>query len=162
MEKDNAFNRFLNSDRGKQQTDVDAIRKVYDVEMKFVRKRSLWTGIGIGLLLAVLLSVLLFIGIWTNKQFIAEKAMDYIFTTYVQDLFETFPDGYVSNNQHKILPVLDDFTNAASKHKVSNHEFKQLGQQLFQALNDRELTYHEIDAILARMKDAAKGGNNFD
>ena len=99
--------------------------------------------------------------LWFNQDKIAEKALDYIVHNYMKELFAAFPDAYVSNNQHKILPILDEFTNATASREVSEAEFKEIGKSIIMALKDKELTYHEIDEILLKMKRASKKGSDF-
>ena len=67
----------------------------------------------------------------------------------------------MSNKQHKILPNLDKFTNAADAKKVTGAEFKYIGKNIIAALKDKELTYHEITDILTKMETATKSGYNF-
>ena len=67
----------------------------------------------------------------------------------------------MSHNQHKILPILDKFANAAATKKVTDSEFKYIGKNIIAALKDKQLTYHEITDILTKMQTASKSGYNF-
>ena len=140
----------------------DAVQRLFKIELKQVRRRSILLGVFIGVLASILLLFSLGSIIWFNQDAVAEKALDYIISGYMKDLFESFPDAYVSNNQHKILPILDNFTNAAAKNFVSEAEFKEIGKSVVFALRDKELTYHEIDDILSKMKQASNAGSFFD
>lgn len=139
----------------------DAYEKLFHIEKKQIKRRSLLTGIALGMLIFLLLLSGLALTAWTNQNKIAEAALEYLADNYLQDLFATFPDGYMSHNQHKVLPILDKFTNAAAAKKVTGAEFKYIGKNIIAALKDKELTYHEITDILTNMQTASKSGYNF-
>jgi len=139
----------------------DAYEKLFHIEKKQIKRRSLLTGIALGMLIFLLLLSGLALTAWTNQDKIAEAALEYLADNYLQDLFATFPDGYMSHNQHKVLPILDKFTNAAAAKKVTGAEFKYIGKNIIAALKDKELTYHEITDILTNMQTASKSGYNF-
>lgn len=145
-----------------QNPKADAIEKLFRIEVKDARKKSLLAGIFIGVLLIILIVISLVTFLWFNQEAVAERALDYVISGYMKDLFESFPDAYVSYNQQRILLVLDNFANAAAKHYVSDAEFKEIGKSVVFALRDKELTYHEIDDILAQMKEASNAGSFFD
>lgn len=145
-----------------QNPKADAIEKLFRIELKDARKKSLIAGIFLGVLLSIFIVVGVVSLLWFNQDVVADKALDYIISGYMKDLFESFPDAYVSYNQQRILLVLDNFTNAAAKHYVSDAEFKEIGKSIVFALRDKELTYHEIDDILSQMKLASNDGSFFD
>ena len=95
----------------------DAYEKLFRIEKKQIKRRSLLQGIALGMLIFLLLLSGLALTAWANQDKIAEASLQYLADNYLQDLFATFPDGYVSHNQHKILPILDKFTNAAAAKK---------------------------------------------
>jgi len=146
---------------GKTNMNQDAYEKLFQIEKKQIKRRSLLTGIALGMLIFLLLLSGLALTAWTNQDKIAEAALEYLADNYLQDLFATFPDGYMSHNQHKVLPILDKFTNAAAAKKVTGAEFKYIGKNIIAALKDKELTYHEITDILTNMQTASKSGYNF-
>ena len=146
---------------GKTSMNQDAYEKLFQIEKKQIKRRSLLTGIALGMLIFLLLLSGLALTAWTNQDKIAEAALEYLADNYLQDLFATFPDGYMSHNQHKVLPILDKFTNAAAAKKVTGAEFKYIGKNIIAALKDKELTYHEITDILTNMQTASKSGYNF-
>lgn len=144
-----------------QYSNPEAVKKLFQIELKRVRKKTLTQGILLGVLICVLIVFSFGFFLWLHQDKIAEKALEYIVSSYMIELFSTFPDAYVSFNQHKIIPILDEFTNAAANKKVSEAEFREIGKSLIRALKDKKLTYHEIDAILAKMKRASKRGSFF-
>ena len=146
---------------GKTNMNQDAYEKLFQIEKKQIKRRSLLTGIALGMLIFLLLLSGLALTACTNQDKIAEAALEYLADNYLQDLFATFPDGYMSHNQHKVLPILDKFTNAAAAKKVTGAEFKYIGKNIIAALKDKELTYHEITDILTNMQTASKSGYNF-
>ena len=152
----------ISSPRNAYQVNRENYEKLYRIEKKKIRRRSLLQGIILGVLLIALLICGVGFAAWLNQDEIAEFALDYLVNSYLQDLFATFPDAYVSNNQHKILPILDDFTNAAAAKRVTDSEFKKIGKSLILALKDKQMTYHEVTDILNLMKRASKRGNNLD
>lgn len=155
--KQNAVNHQINT----KNVDPNAIDKLIQIELNEAHRKGLRKGfiLGAGLILFVIFSVSAIL--WINKELIAEEAMDFVINNYMRDIFATFPDAYMSNNQHKVLPILDEFTNAAAAKKVSQAEFKAIGKAIILALHDKQLTYHEIDHILSLMKKASKRGQNF-
>lgn len=142
-------------------TQQEAYEKLFGIEKRQIRKKSLLQGLLLGVLLFILLISGFGFALWLNQEEVAELALDYLVSGYMQDLFATFPDAYVSKNQHKIMPILDEFTNAAAAKKVTEGEFKHIGKRLILALKDKRLTYHEITDILTQMKTASKSGYNF-
>ena len=132
----------------------------YQIELYSAKRKSLLTGLIVGFLLSLVLISSSALFLWLNKETVMEKTLDHIASHYMKELFSTFPDGYVSNNQHKILPILDAFTNAAAAKKVSEKEFKKIGKFLMLSLKDKKLTYEELTNILAKMENASKRGNN--
>lgn len=139
----------------------DAYDKLFRIEKKQIRRRSLFQGIFIGLLICLLLVCSFVFILWVNQDKIAEAALGYLADNYFQDLFASFPDAYVSFNQHKILPILDGFTNAAAAKRVTKDEFKYIGKNIILALKDKKLTYHEVTDILTQMETASRRGYNF-
>jgi hypothetical protein len=145
-----------------QNVNSKAVQKLFQIELHRVRKKSLFQGIFLGMLIFVFILSGLGFFLWSHQEKIAESALDYIVTGYLKELFANFPDAYVSYNQHKILPILDEFTNAAAAQRVSEAEFREIGRSLIRALKDKKLTYDELDELLAKMKRAAKRGDYFD
>ncbi len=143
-------------------TNPDAAEKLFNLELNKVRKKNILAGVFIGVLISILLILAFGSILWFNQEIVAEKALDYIISGYLHDLFESFPNAYVSYNQPRILLILDNFTNAAAKHYVSDAEFKEIGKSVVFALRDKELTYQEIDDILSKMKQASNAGSFFD
>ena len=139
----------------------DAYEKLFRIEKKQIKRKGLLQGIALGMLIFLLLLGGFVFTAWANQDKIAEAALQYLADNYLQDLFATFPDAYVSHNQHKILPILDNFTNAAAAKKVTGGEFKYIGKNIIAALKDKQLTYHEITDILTQMQTASKRGYNF-
>lgn len=140
----------------------DAYEKLFQIEKKQIKRRVLLQGIALGMLIFLLLLGGLVFTVWANQDKIAEASLQYLADNYLQDLFATFPDGYVSHNQHKILPILDKFTNAAAAKKVTGAEFKYIGKNIIAALKDKQMTYDELTDILTLMKRASKRGDNLD
>lgn len=140
----------------------DDIQKLFRIEFEQAKRKSLLYGMLLGVLLFCVIIAAFASILWLNQDVVAEKALDYVISGYMKDLFESFPDAYVSHNQQKILLILDKFTNAAAKKNVSEAEFKEIGKSIIFALRDKELTYHEIDKILSQMKRASNAGAYFD
>ncbi len=139
---------------------MNAYDKLYGIEKNQIRRKSRWQGILIGFFASWLsLGSLVFIG-WLNKDNITEASLEYLVNNYMGELFQSFPDAYVSNNQHKIMPILDSFANSAAAKRVTSAEFKVIGKNLIGALKDKKLTYEEITNVLALMDKSCKRGFN--
>ena len=145
---------------GNANINANAYEKLYGIEKKQIKRRSRLQGILIGFLATwLLLGGLIFIG-WLNQDNITEAALEYLVNNYMRELFESFPDAYVSNNQHKIMPILDNFTNSAAAKRVTPAEFKVIGKALINSLKDKKLTYEEITNVLNLMDKSCKRGFN--
>jgi len=139
---------------------MNAYEKLYGIEKNQIRKKSIWQGILIGFLASWLfLGGLVFVA-WLNQDNITEAALEYLVNNYMRELFESFPDAYVSNNQHKIMPILDNFANSAAAKRVTPAEFKVIGKTVIGSLKDKKLTYEEITNILNLMDKSCERGFN--
>ncbi len=136
--------------------DKEKLNRYIRAERKTAYKNGFVKGIIIGVLIPIsLFSSLVIIAIFFQKD-IEAKVGEYLMGTVLTEVFSAFPDGYFTHNRERIIKILDDFTNAASKHKISNSEFRQIGRKFLNALKDRQLSYAELDGILALMKEAAQ------
>ncbi len=133
-------------------------KKLLAMEVGAAKKRAFIKGILVG----VLLMVSAFSGIgwylWSNRMQYAAAASQYVASDFMWNMFRYFPDGYVSNNREKFVDTLDRFTNAASFGKITKNDFQALSTKVMAGIQDRKLTYQEIDDILLLMSQAAEGG----
>jgi len=136
--------------------DKAKLNRYVQLERQAAYKKGFVRGLVTGIFIPVLLvSILVITGIFLQRD-IEEKVGEYLMGTVLTEVFSAFPDAYFTLNRERIIKILDDFTNAASKHKISNQEFRQIGRKFLDALKDRQLSYAELDAILALMKEAAQ------
>jgi len=135
---------------------IEALRTLERIERRALQKRSFLRGILCGFVLTLVLSALLGLLAWFNRDLIAEKAMNYLVTEFFEESFKYFPDAYVSNNRDRVLQVFDDFANAAAANQITREEFGRVARKVIAALRDRRLTYQEIGAILDLMEEVAK------
>ena len=133
-------------------------KKLLDTEVCMITNRVFWRGLITGML-----STLILLGsaggyFWVNRMQYAASAAEYVAGDFLWNVFRYFPDGYVSNNKEKFINTLDAFTNAVSFGKITKSDFQQLSATFMASLQDRKLTYQEIDDILRLMNEAADGG----
>lgn len=130
--------------------------KILEIERNLAGRRGFWKGLLAGI--AVLLLLLGGIGlvILQNPAAALEFAADHFLMDYMESLFAGFPDAYMTNNRERVIQTLDDFTNAMQYQRVSKDDFRTIARQIFAALQDRRLTYQELDGLLATMQEAAK------
>ncbi len=130
--------------------------KILEIERNLAGRRGFWKGLLTGV--AVLLLLLAGTGfmILQNPAATLEFATDHFLMDYLEGLFAGFPDAYMTNNRERVIQTLDDFTNAMQYQRVSPDDFRAIARQMFAALQDRRLTYQELDGLLATMQEAAK------
>ena len=135
--------------------DKEKLNRYIQAERQAAQKKGFFRGLLVGILIPILMiSVLVITGLFLRKD-IEQWIGEYLMGTVMTQVFTAFPDAYFTLNRERVISILDDFTNAASKHKISNGEFRQIGRKFLDALKDRQLTYAELDDILALMKKAA-------
>ncbi len=130
-------------------------KKLIATEVSSAKKGAFFKGVFVG----VLLMVSTFSGgawyLWSNRMQYAATASQYVASDFMWNMFRYFPDGYVSNNREKFVDTLDRFTNAASFGRITKSDFQALSTKVIEGIQDRKLTYQEIDAILQVMSEAA-------
>lgn len=132
------------------------IEKLIEIEKSSAKKAGFRQGLIVGFFIPVLFLSVMVIVLTLSRPYVEKKVGEYVVTKVVGDVFSAFPDAYFTLNREKVITVFDDFTNAASNHKISNAEFSRLGQQFLTSLKDKRLTYKELDSILQTMTEAAK------
>ncbi len=134
-------------------------KKLLAAEARAARRGAFFKGVIVG----VLLMVSTFSGIawylWSNRMQYAATASQYVASDFMWNVFRYFPDGYVTNNREKFVDTLDRFTNAASFGKITKNDFQALSTKVMEGIQDRKLTYQEIDGILLLMSQAAESGH---
>lgn len=132
-------------------------KKLLTVEIRAAKKGAFFKGLVVG----ILLMVSTFSGVawylWSHRMQYAATASQYVASDFLWNIFRYFPDGYVTNNREKFVDTLDRFTNAASFGKITKDDFQALSAKVMAGIEDRKLTYQEIDDILLLMSEAAGG-----
>jgi hypothetical protein len=62
----------------------------------------------------------------------------------------------MTNNRERVIQTLDEFTNAMQYQRVSREDFRDIARQIFAMLQDRRLTYQELDGLLESLHKAAQ------
>ena len=130
--------------------------KVLEIERNLAGRRGFWKGLFAGLVAMMLLIGALGFVVLQNPAATLEFVTEQFLMDYLEGLFAGFPDAYMTNNRERVIQTLDDFTNAMQYQRVSKDDFRGLARQMFAALQDRRLTYQELDGLLAAMETAAK------
>ena len=134
-----------------KQKDEVAWLKLQEMEHKKLYKR----GIRIGFLGAISTMLIVFIIIsglvWINRDAVIYNLGSRIGAQFIDRLFSSFPEGYVTKNREFFISSLDDFTNAVSHKAITPDEFKIIGKTILNSLKDGYLRYSEIDSILSMM-----------
>jgi len=156
FQPESAFNNLNDHTRKESLMRPSDVKKLLRVEGNEMKRLGLIQGFLGGVLVCFLLLILAGAFIWKNPEIVAEKALDYVVSNYLQDLFKGFPDAYVSRHRNEIHIILDDFTNAAAANKISQRHYKSIGKSLLSAMSDKKITWHEMDGVLALLKKAAK------
>lgn len=130
--------------------------KILEIERNLASRRGFWKGLLTGVVVLLLLLAGTGFMVSQNPAATLEFAAEHFLMGYMEDLFAGFPDAYMTNNRERVIQTLDDFTNAMQYQRVSQDSFRAIARQLFAALQDRRLTYQELDGLLATMQEAAK------
>jgi hypothetical protein len=133
-------------------------KKLLAVEVSAAKRGAFFRGVLVGVLLMVSAFSGLAWYLWSNRLQYAATASQYVASDFMWNMFRYFPDGYVSNNREKFVDTLDRFTNAASFGRITKDDFQALSAKVIAGIEDRKLTYREIDDILLFMSQAAGGG----
>jgi len=136
------------------------IEKLVEIERKAAYHSGLFRGILLGVGTIWLIAIMAVVIVVINKETFLNGAVNFVLGNVMEDVFQSFPDGYWTRNSKRIVPILDQFTNAASEHKISNSEYKKISRAVMYALKDRRLTYQEIENILKLLKDASINSTN--
>ena len=129
--------------------------KLLELETALARRKGFWQGMLVSLLLMASLAGTGALYVWTHPLQVLEWAAGYFLLDAAREVFASFPDAYMTLNRDHALAVLDEFTNAVAADKVSRAEFSQLGQTIFSALKDKQLTYQAVNGFLDIMHQAS-------
>jgi len=136
--------------------DKELLEKLLKLEKKNSYRAGFRKGLVVGIFIPILLLSVISITLIFSRSWIEMKVGELVFTKMTTQVFSAFPDAYFTINRERIIDIFDAFTNAASKNQIDHAEFNQLGHQFLSALRDRQLTYAELDQILATMQAAAQ------
>jgi len=130
--------------------------KVLEIERNLAGRRGFWKGALAGVGVIVLLVGLMGFIALQNPAATVEFVVENFLMDYVEGVFAGFPDAYMTNNRERVIQTLDEFTNAMQYQRIGKDDFRVIARQMFAALQDRRLTYQELDGLLATMQEAAK------
>jgi len=124
-----------------------AVQILVSIEKKALRKKFFRLGFlaGFGFLLWLL--VLGGLVLWANRDSVVKGAIDIAAQGFVEEVFQSFPEAYMTLNKERIIPLLDDFTNLAQANRIPRSVYRRVGVLVVSALRDKKLTYRELNAI---------------
>ena len=126
------------------------------MKLKPSKKKSFRYGFVFGFFSTYILLGILIFSLFPNKQLIIKNGLSVVASEYFKDIIKAFPDGYITKKKERVLDVFDSFVNGAAKNKVSNSEFRKISETSMIALQDGQLKYQELDAILELMEQAVR------
>jgi hypothetical protein len=147
--------RYEKGDLEVQQRLVKQI-KILEIERNLAGRRGFWKGLLAGFAGVILLFGLLGFFALQNPTATLEFVAENFLMDYVESIFAGFPEAYMTNNRDRVIQALDDFTNAMQNDRVGRDDFRRIARQIFSMLQDRRITYQEMDALLEGMQKAAK------
>ncbi len=130
--------------------------KVLQLERKMAFRAGLWRGLAIGIVTPILLLFMALSIAYVKREAIMEWVVDRYVIQYVEDLFAGFPEAYMSYNRDRVFETLDNFTNAVADKKVDRHDFARIGKLVFSIIDDKRITYEEMEKLLTALNKAAK------
>ncbi len=131
-------------------------KRLLAAEVGMIKKRVFMRGLLVGVLSTFILLGAIGGYFWVNRMQYVASAAEYVAGDFLWNIFRYFPDGYVTKNREKFVDTLDVFTNAISFGKVTKSDFQNISATIMAGIQDRKLTYQEIDAILEQMNEAAR------
>lgn len=134
--------------------------KILEIERNLAGRRGFWKGLLTGLLVMVLLAGGMGLIAWQNPAGTLQWVVENFLMDYAESLFAGFPDAYMTNNRERVIQTLDEFTNAMQYQRVSRDDFREIARQIFSMLQDRRITYQEMDGLLASLQKAAREDEN--
>jgi hypothetical protein len=146
----------IKTDLGGLQQKLAKQIKILEIERNLAGRRGFRKGLIAGLTVVLLPILVLGFVALQNPGAALEFAAENFLMDYAESIFAGFPEAYMTNNRERVLQTLDEFTNAMQSQRVSKEDFRGLGRQIFGALQDRRLTYQELDGLLTAMQEAAK------
>lgn|GEM_PF-3407725 len=146
----------VKNDLGELQQKLVKQIKILEIERNLAGRRGFWKGLLAGFAGVILLFGLLGFLALRNPAATLEFAAENFLMDYMESIFAGFPDAYMTNNRDRVIQTLDDFTNAMQYNQVSRDDFRNISRQIFSTLQDRRITYQEMDAILQSLEQAAK------
>jgi hypothetical protein len=130
--------------------------KILEIERNLAGRRGFWKGLLAGLSVMVLLIGGMGLIAWQNPAGTLEFVAENFLLGYMESLFAGFPDAYMTNNRERVIQTLDEFTNAMQYQRISQEDFRDIARQVFAMLQDRRLTYEEMDGLLESLHKAAQ------
>jgi hypothetical protein len=130
--------------------------KILEIERNLAGRRGFWKGLFTGFLAVALLIGGMGLVAWQNPAGALEWVAENFLMDYMESLFAGFPDAYMTNNRERVILALDEFTNAMQYQRVSQDDFRKIARQIFAMLQDRRLTYQEMDGLLESLHKAAQ------
>ncbi len=143
----------MNNQREIEERDFEKLLKI---EKRLAHRSGFWKGLLVGLGSFWLIAAIIILLLIVNKQSLLSESANLIMGNIMEDVFESFPDGYWTYNQDKIIPILDRFTNAAADHKISRSDYHKISRAIMYSLKDRRLTYKELENLLDLLNKASK------
>ena len=134
-----------------KQRNIDAWQKLQKIEHQKLFKGGVLLGFFSGIVATIILLIFVAGLLWVNRDKVIYSVGSKVGTQFIDRLFSSFPEGYVTKNREFFINSLDDFTNAVSHKAITPKEFKMIGKTLIYALKDGYLRYSEIDSILSMM-----------
>ncbi len=130
--------------------------KILEIEKNLAGWRGFWKGLFAGFSVVLLLIAATGLIAWQNPAETLEFVAENFLLDYMESLFAGFPDAYMTNNRERVIQTLDEFTNAMQYQRVSREDFREIARQFFAMLQDRRLTYQEMDGLLESLRKAAQ------
>ena len=132
--------------------------KLLAIERRAAHRSGFWKGLLLGLGSFWLIAAIGIAILVVNKESLMNESANLVMGGIMKDVFESFPDGYWTYNQDKIIPILDRFTNAAADHKISRSNYRKISRAIMYSLKDRRLTYKELENLLDLLNKVAASG----
>ncbi|MFQ5630800.1 MAG: hypothetical protein ACE5I1_18670 [bacterium] len=127
-----------------------------ELERSLYTRKGFFRGIIIGVILTIFTLGMITAGLYINKNRVVTWTVKNFAVSYMKDFFAAFPDAYMTHNQERVLLTFDNFTNAVAANMVDHQQLQQVAGLMFNAMDDKKITYQEMGKILDAVDLAAE------
>lgn len=129
--------------------------KANALERQLAFRRGFFGGLAAGIGVVIMTIGLVGFTLYVNRVEVGKWAVNNYVIGYVRDFFAGFPDAYMTHNGDRVYKIMDNFTNAVADGVVDGNHFEEITSLIFRAVEDKKVTYQEMEEILTALDRAS-------